>query len=107
MTDLTNKLGIASTLLRYSLDNVRPRLFQSFFDGGGLTVRSIATMNRTDVGREKAKSPQACTAYGPLDLLESGRRDLNPRPPEPHSGALPGCATSRQTSNCMSDSHLK
>src|SRR5439155_562303 len=26
---------------------------------------------------------------------ESGRRDLNPRPPEPHSGALPGCATSR------------
>ena len=27
--------------------------------------------------------------------LESGRRDLNPRPPEPHSGALPDCATSR------------
>src|SRR5437762_3684749 len=26
---------------------------------------------------------------------ESGRRDLNPRPPEPHSGALPDCATSR------------
>ncbi len=26
---------------------------------------------------------------------KSGRRDLNPRPPEPHSGALPGCATSR------------
>src|SRR5687768_17763285 len=29
-------------------------------------------------------------------LAKSGRRDLNPRPPEPHSGALPGCATSRQ-----------
>src|SRR6185503_8026273 len=29
--------------------------------------------------------------------FESGRRDLNPRPPEPHSGALPGCATSRLT----------
>ena len=28
---------------------------------------------------------------------KSGRRDLNPRPPEPHSGALPGCATSRPT----------
>src|SRR2546426_4413513 len=28
-------------------------------------------------------------------LDESGRRDLNPRPPEPHSGALPDCATSR------------
>jgi hypothetical protein len=25
----------------------------------------------------------------------SERRDLNPRPPEPHSGALPGCATLR------------
>src|SRR5215210_7579540 len=29
-------------------------------------------------------------------FAESGRRDLNPRPPEPHSGALPGCATSRR-----------
>ena len=25
----------------------------------------------------------------------SGREDLNLRPPEPHSGALPDCATSR------------
>ena len=25
----------------------------------------------------------------------SGWADLNRRPPEPHSGALPGCATSR------------
>src|SRR4051812_41046677 len=25
----------------------------------------------------------------------SGREDLNLRPPEPHSGALPGCATAR------------
>ena len=25
----------------------------------------------------------------------SERRDLNPRPPEPHSGTLPGCATFR------------
>ncbi len=30
------------------------------------------------------------------NLRESGRRDLNPRPPEPHSGALPNCATSRR-----------
>jgi integrase len=29
------------------------------------------------------------------DLQTSGRRDSNPRPPEPHSGALPDCATSR------------
>ena len=27
----------------------------------------------------------------------SGREDLNLRPPEPHSGALPGCATARCT----------
>src|ERR1700730_16838265 len=26
----------------------------------------------------------------------SGRQDLNLRPPEPHSGALPGCATPRR-----------
>ena len=28
-------------------------------------------------------------------LIWSGREDLNLRPPEPHSGALPGCATPR------------
>src|SRR5947199_1201243 len=26
----------------------------------------------------------------------SGRGDLNPGPPEPHSGTLPGCATARR-----------
>jgi hypothetical protein len=31
-----------------------------------------------------------------MRLRKSGRRDLNPRPPEPHSGALPDCATSRR-----------
>ena len=30
-----------------------------------------------------------------LLTLWSGREDLNFRPPEPHSGALPDCATSR------------
>ena len=34
-----------------------------------------------------------------VDAVQSGRRDLNPRPPEPHSGALPGCATSRPPAN--------
>ena len=29
--------------------------------------------------------------------LVSGWSDLNRRPPEPHSGALPGCATPRPT----------
>ena len=30
-----------------------------------------------------------------LRVFKSERRDLNPRPPEPHSGTLPGCATFR------------
>ena len=33
--------------------------------------------------------PTACFKW-------SGREDLNLRPPEPHSGALPGCATPRE-----------
>ena len=40
-----------------------------------------------------AKRPTKC---GPFLLSERG--DLNPGPPEPHSGALPGCATLRNTS---------
>src|SRR6266403_2072537 len=35
---------------------------------------------------------------GPLQLI-SGRRDLNPRPLEPHSSALPSCATARFVTN--------
>ena len=37
-------------------------------------------------------------AGGPLSCVKrwSGRSDSNARPPEPHSGALPGCATPRQ-----------
>lgn len=32
-----------------------------------------------------------------LDDYWSGWRDSNPRPPEPHSGTLPGCATPRKS----------
>ena len=43
-------------------------------------------------------------ALGPVAIFSltmntrglSGRQDLNLRPPEPHSGALPGCATPRR-----------
>ncbi len=45
-----------------------------------------------------AKDPKR--RYG-THLPKSGRRDLNPRPPEPHSGALPGCATSRTLPNTI------
>ena len=37
-----------------------------------------------------------------LPIYWSGREDLNLRPPEPHSGALPVCATSRQRNNISS-----
>ena len=32
----------------------------------------------------------------PAHILWSGRKDLNLRPPAPHAGALPGCATPRR-----------
>src|SRR5436853_3642409 len=47
-------------------------------------------------GRDKEKALQQKSLQS-LIFTQSGRRDLNPRPPEPHSGALPGCATSRNT----------
>jgi hypothetical protein len=34
-----------------------------------------------------------------VDGYESGREDLNLRPPQPHCGALPGCATPRYWNN--------
>src|SRR5207253_10518576 len=47
-------------------------------------------------GRDKEKALQQKSLQS-LIFTQSGRRDLNPRPPEPHSGALPDCATSRKT----------
>jgi len=41
------------------------------------------------------KHHQRCRVIPPN--LVSGWTDLNRRPPEPHSGALPGCATPRLT----------
>src|SRR5205809_5216948 len=48
------------------------------------------------MGQYEEKAPQRKSLQG-LIFTQSGRRDLNPRPPEPHSGALPDCATSRKT----------
>src|SRR5213593_1364662 len=51
-------------------------------------------------GERRRQKPAGPTKNGePFGSpFESGRRDLNPRPPEPHSGALPDCATSRNSS---------
>src|SRR5437016_6845448 len=46
------------------------------------------------MGQDEEKALQQKSLQS-LIFTQSGRRDLNPRPPEPHSGALPGCATSR------------
>lgn len=55
----------------------------------GETAESV----RPDRGPKTKKALQPSLVTGPL----SGRPDSNRRPPEPHSGALPGCATSRGT----------
>jgi hypothetical protein len=43
----------------------------------------------------KARTNKADGVLFRRRLIKSGRGDLNSRPPEPHSGALPGCATAR------------
>src|SRR6266550_2079613 len=52
------------------------------------------------------KQKHTCSEVGslllrvfPTSLLQSGREDLNLRPPQPHCGALPGCATPRYWNN--------
>ena len=60
-----------------------------------LRERGVAwKLDQNSTAARQAKSTAAQRACG-ASLYESGRRDLNPRPPEPHSGALPDCATSR------------
>src|SRR5207244_7564728 len=56
--------------------------------------REGLTTKLTTRGAGEEKAPQRKSLQG-LIFTQSGRRDLNPRPPEPHSGALPDCATSR------------
>src|SRR5438128_857963 len=58
--------------------------------------REGLTTKLTIRGAGEEKAPQPKWLQG-LIFTQSGRRDLNPRPPEPHSGALPDCATSRKT----------
>ncbi len=43
-----------------------------------------------------AKTPPTRNVLQGLSLMQSGRPDLNRRPPAPEAGALPGCATPRE-----------
>src|SRR5207249_5178130 len=75
--------------LRFSCQTyVRPHVISS------RKVQSAPTVHCT--GQCEEKAPQRKSLQS-LIFTQSGRRDLNPRPPEPHSGALPSCATSRTT----------
>src|SRR5262249_58780591 len=45
--------------------------------------------------RQEVAKVSSCRIGAWSDFSWSGRRDSNPGPPEPHSGTLPDCATSR------------
>ena len=67
--------------------------------GGFLSGRrvSCAFMCVGCIGPEKQKSPMEFpSGLYLLFVFWSGREDSNFRPLEPHSSALPGCATPRQ-----------
>ena len=58
----------------------------------------ISPLGTYGPSRQNKRSPLAAPVAISLRSTReswSGRRDSNSRPPEPHSGALPGCATSR------------
>jgi hypothetical protein len=60
------------------------------------STQSQRTLLRSGpLGMTKKKGNTRC----PFSLSERG--DLNPGPPEPHSGALPGCATLRSKILCQ------
>ncbi len=46
------------------------------------------------------KTPPTRNVLQGLSLMQSGRPDLNRGPPAPKAGALPGCATPRNKSDC-------
>ena len=49
----------------------------------------------------RQKQDSYCDSSLVIKSGKSGRRDLNPRPLEPHSSALPSCATARWSDYCL------
>jgi hypothetical protein len=64
--------------------------------GSAVMTRRNHYTNHTTLARRANESLTRQVTVRLRVMLKSGRRDLNPRPPEPHSGALPDCATSRE-----------
>ena len=76
-------VGIGVTLDTYS--HVLPGLQEA-------AAESFDELLQKDVSKPLAKGENLRSGWA---NLKSGWPDLNRRPPEPHSGALPGCATPR------------
>ena len=95
---------------RRDVADVLPAAGSGHAAGGAERAAQVARPrgSRSSVGLEKRppngprrmgrRSPDPASV-SKVEASKSGRRDSNPRPPEPHSGALPGCATSRISRN--------
>src|SRR5205823_14287927 len=66
-----------------------------------LRARADARVKTSEV---VAVSAGEANGAGHLVDYRSGWRDSNPRPPEPHSGTLPGCATPRKSNRDVKSS---
>ena len=67
-----------------------------FFDSWGLNSSWLIQADLSDRAVHKKAGPlEPASWWGFYCCLQSERRDLNPRPPLPQSGALPSCATPR------------
>jgi hypothetical protein len=76
-----------------SSGSMRPASSHACLIGAHPDVRSTARTN--GLGGHRPRGPGLISCSGEW----SGRSDSNARPPEPHSGALPGCATPRQAAS--------
>ena len=70
------------------------------FGNRSLLYHVRACVIQTSSTEEKSRKYCGRGVKRPCRKLWSGREDLNLRPPEPHSGALPDCATSRNRTPC-------
>src|ERR1700736_1227902 len=67
-----------------------------------ITAVTRPVIRGTDDDRIVIRRPGSYLTTPPAAISrKSGRQDLNLRPPEPHLGALPGCATPRRGAYCM------
>lgn len=88
--------SVSHSAMRRSLGFSNPTRSSAQLRGGSSAARCRLAGSCAVAGVWRNAHYSRLTDVAQSPLLESGRRDLNPRPPEPHSGALPDCATSRE-----------